>query len=790
MHPSRLLVPFLFCLLQPSCSGAPTTSDEPPLLGDPDEKGARDQRIAAKEDRAQKARQLWIAQQQKMQPHPLDVHRQATLSLRRRNSRWIFSVSANRDPSSPWAAATGMGSTLRWYVEEAGVSIASVEHALPFDRGCSIVELPGNRLLIAGVDLETGTGYLLRLRITGSPLGLATEASVRFQGIDPDEVVYRADEERLYVFDAAAEKLLFAKMESPNELPEESDFTVALDHEGCAQLANPALLLQSGGSRFRGGVTATLRHAKGPEIQITELTNGDWVAQEVREERLTAGWRFGKKTLGAPQAAGPSKMALLSERQRLVAAAGTHDGFVANELERGRRDYLSRDDISKFHNKFIYEYSSHFGHTIDNPVEVVIDLVKTDFSGGVPVTESVGTPTVVKMESRFAADFVRIEKSGRAEEFRELLHSMLTDPGAKIQEVMDEIQASEEFFDAYMRAPNSEARNARILENLHRSMQEAALLSDRTSPSLVKQIARNLSGHTTPLGFIRYSPNGDTLLSIGNGHTNNLRVWDGGTGTLRATVSATRVVSAAFSHDGKRFAIVSEAGSISVWSAQGEQLQTLARTSRKNGSPALPAFTACFGPQGRTLWIGDSQGGVEVRELESGSIQQEFRAHDAAVVSLLPHSRSNLVSSTGFDGADRALIHKDWDGSRGQVPRIHSGIRLDVPHRIMADQRLCVRCERAGIVEIIDLRDGGDATKQLATRNATPSAFAMTTDGSLLALGYDNGDVDLWDVETAKQIETLSGHSSSVLSLDFHPGGLELASGGRDRNLLVWQVPR
>src|SRR5262249_41641658 len=65
-------------------------------------------------------------------------------------------------------------------------------------------------------------------------------------------------------------------------------------------------------------------------------------------------------------------------------------------------------------------------------------------------------------------------------------------------------------------------------------------------------------------------------------------------------------------------------------------------------------------------------------------------------------------------------------------------------------------------------------------------AGAYRTDGLRLATGGEDGVVRVWEAETAKELVTLSGHTSTVLSLAFTRDGRRLASGGADKTVRIW----
>jgi WD40 repeat protein len=63
---------------------------------------------------------------------------------------------------------------------------------------------------------------------------------------------------------------------------------------------------------------------------------------------------------------------------------------------------------------------------------------------------------------------------------------------------------------------------------------------------------------------------------------------------------------------------------------------------------------------------------------------------------------------------------------------------------------------------------------------------SFSNDGKTLATGSWDSTIKLWNVETGKEIRTLSGHNGSVYTVSFSPDGKTLATGSHDKTIKLW----
>jgi WD40 repeat protein len=87
----------------------------------------------------------------------------------------------------------------------------------------------------------------------------------------------------------------------------------------------------------------------------------------------------------------------------------------------------------------------------------------------------------------------------------------------------------------------------------------------------------------------------------------------------------------------------------------------------------------------------------------------------------------------------------------------------------------------------------GKRLARMRVGRGTATAMALSRSRDLLAVGWKNKKITLWDLTKAstgkaRATRKLSGHSRAVTSLAFSPNGRLLASGSVDRTIALWKV--
>ena len=70
----------------------------------------------------------------------------------------------------------------------------------------------------------------------------------------------------------------------------------------------------------------------------------------------------------------------------------------------------------------------------------------------------------------------------------------------------------------------------------------------------------------------------------------------------------------------------------------------------------------------------------------------------------------------------------------------------------------------------------------------SPTSVEFSPDGTLIASGFEDNDIRIWDVNSGAEVRNLTGHTGDVLDIAFSPDGTLLASTSDDKTVSVWNT--
>lgn len=90
-----------------------------------------------------------------------------------------------------------------------------------------------------------------------------------------------------------------------------------------------------------------------------------------------------------------------------------------------------------------------------------------------------------------------------------------------------------------------------------------------------------------------------------------------------------------------------------------------------------------------------------------------------------------------------------------------------------------------GVIKVWDVATGETLSRIVGSASWLRS-FAISPDGSTLALADDSPSIDLWDLGQGTRKGVLSGHTGNIRQVAFAPSGTILASSSHDGEVRIW----
>jgi WD40 repeat protein/serine/threonine protein kinase len=280
-----------------------------------------------------------------------------------------------------------------------------------------------------------------------------------------------------------------------------------------------------------------------------------------------------------------------------------------------------------------------------------------------------------------------------------------------------------------------------------------------------------------------FSPDGSRLATANDNEGN---VWDLSSGRSEIVdpefklLGQSGIAGIDWSSDGRLLATGGNDGTARVWDAgNGSQILRLAGHA---GGVALVSFS----PDGTKLLTGGGDGTARVWDITPAATAEWFGGTEPFPITSVTYTPdgSGLLTS-GWIG--RGWL---WDAATGERVKGYANICCGTAYRSDGTQ---IAALDWGGLSIRDASTGGQVrTVDVGDRFLSVLAFAFSQDGSSIAVGFQEGDVTIFDASTGEpRIDGLgkpAGPLDSMNDVAFSPDGTLLAGISGLATLYVWDA--
>ncbi len=294
------------------------------------------------------------------------------------------------------------------------------------------------------------------------------------------------------------------------------------------------------------------------------------------------------------------------------------------------------------------------------------------------------------------------------------------------------------------------------------------------------QVSWTLTGHSSGVAFVGFSPDGRMLVSGAYDYERHppeqLWLWDVGSRTVLHELEAPAVFWAVFSPNGRTVAAASPNKTVALWDAgSGRLVATL------KGHTDMVRRVA-FSPDGKLLASASRDKTIILWDAASGAVYRTLT---------LPDIGSEGVYAVLFSPDGKTLAASDdrgirfWDVASGTLARTLATFSVGWNLALSPNWRVfAAPCESPRGLELRDLATG----TLLRTLEGASFPVAFSPDEKTLVSAYGGYSAALWDAQGGGLLCTLVGHTNSITREAFSPDGRTVATGSSDRTIKLWDV--
>lgn len=187
-------------------------------------------------------------------------------------------------------------------------------------------------------------------------------------------------------------------------------------------------------------------------------------------------------------------------------------------------------------------------------------------------------------------------------------------------------------------------------------------------------------------------------------------------------------------------------------------------------------------PKADWLACGSASNTVKLISLDDAGENYELRSHSGKIKSLVFSYDGSFLYSASVDGT----VLK-WNLASGNSVEIETDRTVITSLDVSSDNKFV-----AGITDqgsgVVWNPGNSEGKFRIEAADREIRCIRFKPDEARIAVGYDNGLIEIWDVSAGRKVSGFQAHSGAVKEIRFNGSDAQMATSGDDQTLKLWDT--